>query len=171
MRARRRRRARVLPVGLRLDGVEKRRRPLAVSSPRERRCSFRCSTVWVHTSSRRVLSLNDDRAARSRPSANTRPIQRDARLSGVGHVHSEGEANRRGVPFEPCGQRSGENARRLGASARLSVDRRSCPARRDPSGTRPSERFPAWRARRQVDWPRLRKRRFIRALASGCPPA
>src|SRR5215471_3457247 len=69
-----RRLARILPDGLRLDGVEKRWRQLGVSKPRER-CSFRCAPVWVHTSFRRVLPPDDPHAARSRPSANTRPIR------------------------------------------------------------------------------------------------
>jgi hypothetical protein len=46
---------RMFPRGFRFDDVEKRWRQLDVSTPRERRCSFRCSTVWVYSSFRRVL--------------------------------------------------------------------------------------------------------------------
>src|SRR5258706_13500660 len=55
--------------------------------------------------------------------------------------------------LEPCRQRSRENVRRLGAPARLSAVREAnvLGATRAASGReRPSERFPAWRPRRNA---------------------
>src|SRR5882672_11011683 len=86
---------RVFTPGLRLDDVENRWRRLEVLERRERRCSFRCSTVWACEASAAVYRLtlltslppspiHSDgfgAAGRSRPSVNPRPARGRARTT------------------------------------------------------------------------------------------
>ena len=56
---------------------------LEVPKLRERRCSFRCATVWVISRFSHVLLTDADHGANSRPGVNTRPLALWRRIGGA----------------------------------------------------------------------------------------